>query len=84
MEDLKLIKLPISENRIQNVIDRFHGDLMADDDAIIHAQNMLAVIHDYIAIYDCEENHQVAQVLVNIQNSIMWLDYWNVDDSYFE
>ena len=83
MENLKLLKLPVSENRIQNVIDRFHHDLTQDDDSLMHTQNMLAVIHDYlISAYDTDDCHEMAQVVVNLQASILWLDYCDIDSEY--
>ena len=80
MEDLKILKLPYSENYIQNRIDNFYREFLSHDHSHEYIEHLIATIHDYLLLIDNGESIELTQSIINIRQSIFWLHTWNSQD----
>ena len=78
--ELKLLKLPYTENYIQNRIDRFYEEFLQHDQNPDDIERILATIHDYLLLCDVGESNELAQTIINLRQSIYWLNTWTNDD----
>lgn len=79
-EDLKLLKLPYSENYMQNRIDRFYEEFLQVDHSISDIEQLLSTIHDYLLLLDSGESSELAMTIINLRQSIFWLQTWTSDE----
>jgi len=80
MEDLKVLKLPYSENYIQNRVDRFYEEFLSHEQPIENLEQVLATIHDYLLLCDHGESSELSQSIINLRQSIYWIQTWNSND----
>lgn len=80
MEDLKLLKLPHTENYIQNRIDRFYEEFLQHDINPEDIERILATIHDYLLMCDSGDSMELSNALINLRQSIYWLSSWSYDE----
>ena len=74
MSDFKLIKSTLnSEQRIQNMIDRFHKEFMDQEGSMEYAQKLLLIIDEYLCQFDDEEIYHAAY---KIKECSFYLDLW--------
>lgn len=78
-EDLKLLKLPYTENYIQNRIDRFYQEFLQHEIDLQDIEKILATIHDYLLLCDSGESQELCNTLINLRQSIFWLHVWSSD-----
>jgi hypothetical protein len=74
MENLKILKLPYSENYIQNRIDNFYREFLSHDHSHEYVEQLIAAIHDYLLLIDSGESIELTQTIINLRQSIYWLN----------
>ena len=65
MDNLKVLKLPYTENYIQNRVDRFYEEFLSDEQSHQHIEQVLATIHDYLLLCDEGESVELTQSIIN-------------------
>ena len=79
-DDVKILKLPYSENYIQNRIDNFYMEFLSHEIDPDDIGKILATIHDYLILCDSGESHELSNTLINLRQSIFWLHTWNSNE----
>jgi len=80
MNNLKVLKLPYSDNYMQNRVDRFYQEFLSSEQSHEHIEQILATIHDYLLLCDDGESIELTQSIINLRQSIYWVQTWTNDD----
>ncbi len=79
-KDFKLLHLPHGQNYIQNRIDNFHREFLSHEHDPETVELLLSTIHDYLLLCDSGESQELAQTIINLRQSIYWLQTWTSED----
>lgn len=73
---MKLLKLNYSENYIENRVNRFYEEFLSDEQSHEHIEKILCTIHDYLLLCDDGESAELMHAIINLRQSIFWVDQW--------